>query len=75
MAPPRKRSVSIRGHRTSFSVEEPFFEELQRIAGESQKPVSRLIAEIDAVRQEGDNLSSAVRLYVLRDLQLRSGRD
>lgn len=69
MVPPRKRSVSIRGHRTSFSVEDAFFEEVQQIARRNGQTVAQLVAEIDAARPEGMNLSSAIRLRVLADLK------
>jgi predicted DNA-binding ribbon-helix-helix protein len=68
----RKRSVSINGHGTSFSVEDPFFEELKRLARMEGKPLSALVAEIDGQRPDGSNLSSAIRLYVLE--ALRTGR-
>ncbi|WP_026379540.1 ribbon-helix-helix domain-containing protein [Afifella pfennigii] len=60
----RKRSVVIAGHPTSVSLEEPFWEELKKMAAAQGKPVGRMIEEIDAARQ-GDNLSSAVRIAVL----------
>jgi predicted DNA-binding ribbon-helix-helix protein len=60
-----KRSVSIRGHRTSFSVEQQFFDTLQEIANERAMPMAALIAEIDENRARNTNLSSAIRLYVL----------
>lgn len=61
----RKRSVSISGHRTSFSLEQAFFDELQRIAAERQLALARLVGEIDEGRPRETNLSSALRLYVL----------
>ena len=61
---PRKRSLSIAGHRTAISLEEPFWEALRRIAAAKRAPVARLVAEIDAVRGEA-SLSSAIRLFVL----------
>jgi predicted DNA-binding ribbon-helix-helix protein len=61
---PRKRSLSIAGHRTAISLEEPFWETLRRIAFAKRVPVARLVAEIDAVRAE-TSLSSAIRLFVL----------
>jgi predicted DNA-binding ribbon-helix-helix protein len=61
----RKRSVSIRGHRTSYSLEQPFFDELLAIAAGRQIPLAALIAEIDASRPREANLSSALRLFVL----------
>lgn len=61
----RKHSATLHGHRTSFSLEEPFWEELNRIAGLRSMPLARLIAEIDDNREGGSNLSSALRVYVL----------
>ena len=60
-----KRSVSIKGHRTSFSLEEPFFSELVRISAARQIPLAALVAEVDATRSRETNLSSALRLHVL----------
>lgn len=60
-----KYSVSIRGHRTSFSLEKLFHEELCRLAKRRGWPLARLIARIDADRAPGQNLSSAIRLHVL----------
>ncbi len=65
----RKRSVDIAGHRTSVSVEEPFWEALHDIAMRKKISVSELIASIDRARE--GNLSSAIRLYVLKDFQTR----
>ena len=60
-----KRSVAIRGHRTSFSLEQPFHDELTRIARLRGMPLARLIGEIDETRDRQTNLSSALRLHVL----------
>ena len=68
----RKRSVSIRGHRTSYSLEQPFFDELVAIAAERQVPLAALIAEIDASRPREANLSSALRLFVLEEVKRKS---
>jgi len=68
-----KRSVSIRGHRTSFSVEQPFFDALQEIAGVRGEALAALIAQIDATRTRDTNLSSAIRLYVLDYIRSREG--
>ncbi len=64
-----KRSISIQGHRTSFSIEDEFYSELLRIAHELEIPLSRLIARIDRERIPGQNLSSALRLDVLENLK------
>ncbi len=59
----RKRSVVIAGHKTSVSLEEPFWNGLGDIAAERGISLNRLIAEID--RGRAGNLSSAIRVYVL----------
>ncbi|MER2634484.1 MAG: ribbon-helix-helix domain-containing protein, partial [Rhizobiaceae bacterium] len=55
-----KHSVSIRGHRTSFSLEHPFMDELRAIAATRRMPLAALIAQVDAGRPDGTNLSSAL---------------
>lgn len=68
-----KRSVSIRGHATSISVEDRFWERLRIIAGERGLSLAAQIAEIDAARTPGTNLSSAIRLFILDDALSRIG--
>ncbi|MBF9233566.1 ribbon-helix-helix domain-containing protein [Microvirga alba] len=63
-----KRSVAIAGHRTSVSLEEPFWEVLREIADRRSLSVQALIGRIDAERGE-QNLSSAIRVYVLGSLR------
>jgi predicted DNA-binding ribbon-helix-helix protein len=65
MAAVEKRSVTIRGHRTSFSLEQPFYDDLIVIAAERSLSLAALVAEIDETRTRDANLSSALRLYVL----------
>jgi predicted DNA-binding ribbon-helix-helix protein len=60
-----KRSITIRGHRTSISIEDAFWNRLQAIAEARAQPIAALVAGIDASRAPGSNLSSAVRLFVL----------
>ena len=67
----RKRSLSIRGHSTSVSLEEPFWEALREIASETRKSLAVLVAEIDDGRGT-DNLSSALRLHVLAYFRARA---
>ncbi len=70
----RKRSISIHGHRTSVSLEDAFWQNLQRIADERGIALARLIATIDDKRQPACNLSSALRLHVLAwALEKKSG--
>ncbi|GHC75338.1 ribbon-helix-helix domain-containing protein [Limoniibacter endophyticus] len=65
----RKYSVSLRGHRTSFTLEPEFHAELKAIAEERKLALAALIFEIDTEREEKVNLSSALRLFVLRSLK------
>jgi predicted DNA-binding ribbon-helix-helix protein len=60
-----KRSVTIRGHRTSYSLEKPFYDDLVAIAAARDMTLAALVASIDEARPTGANLSSALRLYVL----------
>jgi predicted DNA-binding ribbon-helix-helix protein len=73
----RKRSVSLGGHRTSVSLEQAFWDELSRIARSRGVSTNSLVAEIDRQRAAGGqpagNLSSAVRLFVLAELQRSAG--
>ena len=63
---PIKRSVLIAGHRTSVSLEEPFWEGLRALAEGRGLTVARLIAEVDAARGDADTgLSGALRVAVL----------
>jgi len=66
----KKRSVTIAGHRTSLSLEEAFWHRLKSEARREGLSVNDLIARID--RDRPGNLSSAVRVYVLRSLEARA---
>jgi len=62
-----KKSVVIAGrHQTSISVEPEFYAELEAIAAEKKCSINALITEIDRSRSGDINLSSAVRVYVLK---------
>ncbi|KPP88020.1 MAG: Ribbon-helix-helix domain [Rhodobacteraceae bacterium HLUCCA08] len=65
---PVKHSLTLSGHRTSVSLEEPFWLEFRRLAEGQGKALNALAAEIDAER--GDvGLASAIRVYVLQALK------
>ncbi|MBL8702290.1 MAG: ribbon-helix-helix domain-containing protein [Alphaproteobacteria bacterium] len=64
----RKRSVLIAGHRSSVSLEPEFWDALKAIANGRGQSLNALISEIDAARTRR-NLSSALRVHVLRALQ------
>ena len=68
---PVKRSFSIKGHRTSISLESAFWDELKAAAHEDGRPLAQLIAEIDEGRG-GAGLSSAVRVWLLNRLKAKA---
>jgi predicted DNA-binding ribbon-helix-helix protein len=61
---PVKRSLTIAGHRTAVSLEEPFWEALRLAATEMDVPIARLVAAIDRERGKA-SLSSAIRVFAL----------
>jgi len=65
-----KHSVVIAGHRTSVSLEPEFWDALQALATSNGHSVNAEISRIDAGRGQ-QNLSSAIRLAILRDFQTR----
>jgi len=67
----KKRSVTINGHRTSYSLEEPFYDDLVAIAAARGMTLAALVAEIDTTRPKASNLSSALRLHVLEWVRVR----
>ena len=62
----RKRSITIHGHRTSISLEEPFWASLRAIAARRGLSLGGLVQLVDKDRDGG--LSSALRLFVLAEL-------
>ena len=65
----RKISVIIAGrHATSICLENEFYEELKKIADAKNISINSLVTEIDSHR-ENNNLSSAIRIYILKYLQ------
>ena len=66
MSRPVKRSLTLRGHRTSVSLEDEFWKCFREIAAKEDLPVNVLAARIDEARGVDMGLASAIRLYVLR---------
>lgn len=66
-----KRSVVIDGHKTSVSLEEPFWQAILEITSARGMTVSQLLREIDQKRINA-NLSSAVRVYVLEQTRKKA---
>ena len=65
IARPQKHSLTLRGHRTSVSLEREFWQAFRDIAAERGQPVNPLAAEIDESRGTDAGLASAIRVYVL----------
>lgn len=62
---PVKRSLTLMGHRTSVSLEGPFWDAFRDMAQARDLSVNALAAEIDAGRTAGTGLATAIRLAVL----------
>ena len=65
---PEKRSLTIAGHRTSISLEPEFWAALKSLSLQNGNSVPELVRRIDSQRGER-NLSSAIRVFVLAELQ------
>ena len=59
-----KRSIVIAGHKTSVSLEDPFWASLKEIVRGRHATLSDVIGDLDTQRGEG-NLSSTIRMFVL----------
>ena len=70
-ARPVKHSVTLHGHRTSISLEAPFWTELRDIAQQKGLPINALVSQIDAERGMDSGLASAIRVYVLNTIKKR----
>ncbi|MEE4188666.1 MAG: ribbon-helix-helix domain-containing protein [Roseobacter sp.] len=68
---PVKHSVTLKGHRTSVSLEDEFWQAFRTIATEESIPINALVAQIDVDRGVDTGLASAIRLFVLRNLQAK----
>jgi predicted DNA-binding ribbon-helix-helix protein len=62
---PIKHSLTLRGHRTSVSLEAPFWEAFCAIAAERGQTLNLLATEIDEARRGDEGLASAIRVFVL----------
>ena len=70
---PEKHSLTLRGHRTSVSLEPEFWQAFRGIAAREGRPINTLAAEIDAARGTGRGLASAIRVFVLDWYRARAG--
>jgi predicted DNA-binding ribbon-helix-helix protein len=60
-----KRSFTLAGHRTSIALEHAFWSALEREAAAEGLGLVALIADVDARRDVGQSLASALRLHAL----------
>ena len=70
-ARPVKRSLTLKGHRTSVSLEDSFWLAFRQIAEEKNTAINVLAAEIDEARGFEAGLASAIRIFVLEYLQAK----
>ncbi|WP_171207542.1 MULTISPECIES: ribbon-helix-helix domain-containing protein [unclassified Ruegeria] len=68
---PVKRSLTLKGHRTSVSLEDEFWRAFRSIAKEKDIPINVLASEIDVARDPETGLASAIRVYILNWYQER----
>ncbi len=65
----RKRSVTLKAHRTSIALEDEFWDALDKIAASDGRSVASLISDIDRRRLKqspAPGLASALRVFVLK---------
>jgi predicted DNA-binding ribbon-helix-helix protein len=63
---PVKHSLTLRGHRTSVSLEAAFWDAFREIAAQRDCALNALAIEIDEARQDDIGLASAIRVFVLQ---------
>jgi len=64
-ARPVKHSLTLRGHRTSVSLEAEFWQAFRDIASERGVTLNQLAIEVDEGRSGDVGLASAIRVFVL----------
>tara|TARA_Y100000746_G_C15442293_1_gene423445 strand:- start:1480 stop:1707 length:228 start_codon:yes stop_codon:yes gene_type:complete len=69
---PKKRSVTIKKHSTSVTLEDTFWTSLNEIAGKENKGINQLITEIDENKNKDNGLASAVRVFTLNYYKLEN---
>ncbi|WP_415403023.1 ribbon-helix-helix domain-containing protein [Tateyamaria sp. SN3-11] len=68
---PQKHSLTLKGHRTSVTLEPEFWDAFREIAASRGTPINALASEIDAARDPDTGLASAIRVFVLRHFRHR----
>ena len=72
-ARPQKHSLTLRGHRTSVSLEQDFWDAFRDIAASEGRAINALAAEIDEARGTDAGLASAIRAYILNYYRQAAG--
>jgi len=73
-ARPVKHSLTLRGHRTSVSLEAPFWQAFREIAAAEGKGINQLATEIDEARGVSAGLASAIRVFILAHYRAAAAR-
>lgn len=68
-APPEKRSLTLRGHRSSVTLEPDFWMAFRGLAAARGLAINALAVEIDEARPPDVGLATAIRLYVLENVR------
>jgi len=61
------RSITVAGRRTTVRLEDTYWDELQRMASERRTSIAHIVSSIDAAQPS--NLSSAIRVFILRSVR------
>lgn len=69
---PEKHSLTLRGHRTSVSLEPEFWQAFRALAEKKNKGINQLATEIDEDRGVDRGLASAIRVYILNALRAQA---
>lgn len=69
---PEKHSLTLRGHRTSVSLEAEFWTAFREVAASEGRGLNDLAAELDAARGTGCSLATAIRVHVLNHYRDRA---
>ncbi|GAB1362751.1 hypothetical protein MASR1M32_19870 [Rhodobacter sp.] len=68
---PEKHSLTLKGHRTSVSLEPEFWAAFRAIAAERSLPLNELASEIDIARRGEQGLATAIRVFCLEHYRQR----
>lgn len=68
---PNKHSLTLKGHRTSVTLEPEFWQAFREIAAARNCAINHLASEIDARRRPEEGLASAIRVFCLQHYRQR----